>query len=47
VEIPNGTCIGGTQSMPPLDTARVGGRITLVSHNWTVPVDEDEMRSVA
>lgn len=46
VEIPNGTCIGG-QSATPLETVRPSGRITLISRNWTVPVDEDEMRSVA
>ncbi len=46
VEIPDGTCIGA-QAATSLDSVRASGRVTLVSHNWTVPVDEDEMRSVA
>jgi hypothetical protein len=46
VEVPDGTCIG-PHSATPLEPIRAGGRITLVSRNWTVPVDEDEMRSVA
>jgi ADP-glucose pyrophosphorylase len=46
VEIPEGTCIGA-QSATPLDSVRGSGRITLISHNWAVPVAEDEMRSVA
>jgi len=46
VEIPDGTCVGA-QSATPLESVRASGRITLLSHNWTVPVDEEEMRSVA
>jgi glucose-1-phosphate adenylyltransferase len=46
VEIPDGTSIDA-QSGAPLESMLPGGRITLVSRNWTVPVDEDEMRSVA
>jgi glucose-1-phosphate adenylyltransferase len=46
VEVADGTCAGG-QPAGPLDAGRVNGRITLISRNWTQPVTEDEMRSVA
>jgi glucose-1-phosphate adenylyltransferase len=47
VEIPDGTCIGAQSAAPPLEPLRAAGRITLVARNWTMPLDEDEMRSVA
>jgi glucose-1-phosphate adenylyltransferase len=46
IEIPDGTC-AGWQGVGPLNPVRAGGRITLISHNWPLPVTEDEMRSVA
>jgi glucose-1-phosphate adenylyltransferase len=46
LEVPDGT-LAGWQPATPLESIRTGGRITLLSKNWTQPVDEDEMRSVA
>jgi glucose-1-phosphate adenylyltransferase len=46
VEVPDGASVGW-QPAGPIESLRTGGRITLLSRNWTQPVDEDEMRSVA
>jgi glucose-1-phosphate adenylyltransferase len=46
VEVADGTS-AGWQPAAPLESIRTGGRITLLSKNWSQPVDEDEMRSVA
>ena len=45
VEIPDGVSVGW-QPAAPLESARTGGRVTLLSHNWT-PSADDEIRSVA
>jgi len=45
VEIPDGVSVGW-QPTVPLEGVRTGGRVTLLSHSWTPPLD-DEIRSVA
>jgi len=45
VEIPDGVSVGW-QPTSPMETARAGGHVTLLSQNWSPPGD-DEMRSVA
>ncbi|HWW81484.1 MAG TPA: glucose-1-phosphate adenylyltransferase [Steroidobacteraceae bacterium] len=45
VEIPDGISLGW-QPASPVETMRTGGRVTLLSQNWSPPGD-DEMRSVA
>jgi glucose-1-phosphate adenylyltransferase len=45
VEIPDGTSVGW-QPTSPVESVRTGGRVTLLSRNWS-PAEEDEIRSVA
>jgi glucose-1-phosphate adenylyltransferase len=45
VEIPDGVSVGW-QPAVPVESMRTGGRVTLLSHSWIPPAD-DEMRSVA
>jgi glucose-1-phosphate adenylyltransferase len=45
MEIPDGVSVGW-QPAPPVEAVRTGGRVTLLSQNWSPPGD-DEMRSVA
>ena len=45
VEIPDGVSVGWGATTP-LESLRSGGCVTLLSHSWTPPAD-DEMRSVA
>jgi glucose-1-phosphate adenylyltransferase len=46
VVIPDGTSVGW-EPTSPLEPAPSGGRVTLVSRNWSPPTEGDEMRSVA
>ncbi len=47
VEIPDGTSVGW-QPTSPVESVRTGGRITLLSRNWSPPdADDDDIRSVA
>jgi glucose-1-phosphate adenylyltransferase len=47
VEIPDG-CTVGWQPTSPVESVRTGGRVTLLSRNWTPPAPaEHEIRSVA
>jgi ADP-glucose pyrophosphorylase len=45
MEIPDSVSVGW-QPTAPLESVRTGGRVTLLSHSWTPPAD-DEIRSVA
>jgi glucose-1-phosphate adenylyltransferase len=46
VEIPDGTSVGW-QPTSPVESVRTGGRVTLLSRNWSPPAVEDDIRSVA
>jgi len=46
-EIPDGTSVGW-QPTSPVESVRTGGRVTLLSRNWSPPgVEDDDIRSVA
>jgi len=46
VTIPDGVSVGW-QPATPMESMRTGGRVTLLSGNWTPPADDHDMRSVA
>ncbi len=47
VEIPDGTLVGW-QPTAPVESVRTGGRVTLLSRNWSPsPVTPEEIRSIA
>jgi glucose-1-phosphate adenylyltransferase len=46
VEVPDGTSAGWQPTLP-MESVGTGGRVTLLSRNWTPPVADDDIRSVA
>jgi glucose-1-phosphate adenylyltransferase len=46
VEVPDGTTVGW-QATSAVESVRTGGRVTLLSRNWSPEGGDEEIRSVA